>query len=151
MILEKLKAGIKNSKPVDFHGTTLNIRLLSEAEMQQCRLAAKAYSLLKELDEESDIIEKVLQQLFLAVSDEDGNKCADSLESFKGLITRGEREYLIEEYLFLESECLPSVPGMTEPEFSDILEEVKKNPSSIMNGSNIYMLKRLISYLENQQ
>jgi len=150
MILEKLKAGVKNSKPIDFHGTQLKIRLLSEAEMQRCRLDAKAYALHKELDEESEVIEKVLQQLYLALSDMAGNMCADTIDSFRKLITRGEREYLIEEYLQLESECLPSVPGMTAPEFDDILDEVKKNPNSVMNSSNIFTLKRLISYLERQ-
>lgn len=151
MILEKLKAGIKNTRPVDFHGTPLTIRLLSEGEMQQSRLEAQAYSKKKDLDEESEIIEKALRQLFIALSDEEGNKIAENIDSFRNLVTRGEREFFIEEYLFLERESLPSVPGMDQSEFQDILDEVKKNPDLVLNGSNIYTLKRLISYLENQR
>jgi hypothetical protein len=150
-ILEKLKAGVKNSKTSDFHGGILKIRLLSEAEMQQARMEAQAFVKKNSLDEESEMIEKAMRQLFMALSDEEDNKCTETIDSFRKLITRGEREYLIEEYLFLEQECMPSVPGMDNAEFQDILEEVKKSPDSVLNAGNIYTLKRLISYLESRQ
>lgn len=151
MILEKLKAGMKNSKSVDFHGETLKVRLLSEAEILQCRLDTMAFAKKRELDDESQAIENALRQIFVAFSDMDGNRCAENIDSFRDLLTRGEREYLVEEYLFLENECMPSVPGMDKAEFEDILEEVKKSPDSVLNASNIYTLKRLISYLGNRQ
>ena len=150
MILEKLKAGTNNSKTVPFLGETLKIRLLSEGEMAQARMEAQAYTKQKGLDEESELIEKVLRQLFIAVTDTDGNKLAENMDKFRLLVTRGEREYLIDEYLMLERDCLPSVPGMDDAEFEDILDEVKKSPDSILNSSNISTLKRLIRYLENR-
>jgi hypothetical protein len=151
MILEKLKAGTKNSKETDFHGVTLMIRLLSETEIQQCQIDTQFYAKKKELDEESKAVEGVLRQLFLAVTDLDGNKLAESIHQFRDLMIRVDREYLVEEYLQLEADCMPSVPRMERPEFEDILEQVKKSPDSIMNPSNIATLKRLTRYLENQR
>lgn len=149
MILEKLKAGIKNSRDICFHGTSLKLRLLSEAEITKCRLDTVAYSEKNKLDEESQATENARRQLFTVLSDTEGNRVAESIDSFRDLLTRGEREYLIEEYLFLENECLPSVPGMERAEFDDILELVKKSPESILSASNTATLRRLISYLES--
>ncbi|MBV5339186.1 MAG: hypothetical protein J0665_06450 [Deltaproteobacteria bacterium] len=151
MILEKLKAGTKNTRDINFHGIPLKLRLLSEAEILQCRLDTVAYAKKKELDEESQAAENARRQLFTVLSDTEGNRVADNIDSFRDLLTRGEREYLIEEYLFLENECLPSVPGMERAEFDDILELVKKSPESILSVSNTATLRRLINYLENQR
>ena len=151
MILERLKAGTRNSRTIDFHSGKLNIRLLSTAEIQQARIETLAYTKANDLDDESQTIENALRQLYLATSDEDGNRCAETVDSFRGLLTRGEREYLVEEYLFLENECMPSVPGLKKNEFEDLLAEVKKSPDSVLNASNIYTLKRVITYLESQQ
>lgn len=151
MILEKLKAGIMNTRDVGFHGITLKLRLLSETEIVQCRLDTLAYSVKNNLDEESQATENARRQLYIVLSDSEGNRVSDSIDSFRDLLTRGEREYLIEEYLFLENECLPSVPGMAQAEFDDILEQVKKSPESILSVSNTATLRRLINYLENQQ
>lgn len=151
MFLEKLKAGIKNSKELPFLGEKIRLRLLSEAEIQKCRTDAKRYADENGLDEESKDIEDVLRQLFTALSDEDGKPCAKNMDSFRELLTRVEREFLVEEYLLLEQECLPSVPGMDKAEFEEILAEVKKSPDSVMNASNIGTLRRLIRYLDSQR
>jgi len=148
MMLEKLKAGIKNTRDVNFHGATLKLRLLSESEILQCRLDTVAYAKKMDLDEESQATENARRQLFTVLSDSDGNRVADNIDSFRDLLTRGEREYLVEEYLFLENECLPSVPGMEQAEFDDILELVKKSPESILNALNTATLRRLTTYLE---
>jgi hypothetical protein len=148
--LEKLKAGVNNFRQIEFCGEMLKMRLLSESELQQCRSEAQAYAKVKQLDEESQFTEMALRQLFLAVTDNDGNKIADSLDSFRQLITRVEREFLIDEYLALEQDSLPSLPSMKDLEFEQILEEVKKSPDSVLNSSNTFTLRRLLSYLENQ-
>ena len=151
MMLEKLKAGTKNTRDVNFHGITLKLRLLSEAEILQCRLDTVAYAKNKDLDEESQATENARRQLFTVLSDTEGNRIAENIDSFRDLLTRGEREYLIEEYLLLENDCLPSVPGMERAEFEDILAMVKKSPESLLNASNTATLRRLTTYLENQR
>lgn len=151
MLLEKLKAGTKNTRDVNFHGITLKLRLLSEAEILQCRLDTGAYAKNKDLDEESQATENARRQLFTVLSDVEGNRVAENIDSFRDLLTRGEREYLIEEYLLLENDCSPSVPGMERAEFDDILEEVKKSPESILSASNTATLRRLVNYLEHQR
>ncbi len=152
-LIEKLKAGIKNSKEVPFYGGTLKIRVLSEDELQQCRIEANRYAIKNGLDEESLINEIAIRQLYLAVSanDVDGNKLADDIDSFRKFITRKEREYLIGEYLSLENECSPSLSVMTDEEFNKVLEEAKKDPFFLLSKSNTDLLRRLSVYLENRQ
>jgi len=151
MILEKLKAGTSNTRMVDFCGVTLKLRLLSEAEIQQCRVESQSYAKKKELDEENEAIENALRQLFVALSDQEGNRCAENIDSFRKLLTRVDREYLVEEYLLLEKDSWPSLPGMERPEFEEILEAVKKSPDSVLNSSNTSTLRRLIGYLESRR
>lgn len=150
-LLEKLKAGVKNSTETPFHGGTLKVRVLSEDELQQCRIEANRYAVKQELDEESLYNEIAVRQLYMAVSDKDGNKLASDIDSFRKLITRKEREYLIDEYLHLENECSPSLSVMTDEEFNRIVEEAKKDPFFILSRSNTDLLRRLIRYLENRQ
>lgn len=151
MMLETLKSGITNSKQINFYGATLKIRLLSESEITACRLDTIAYAKKHDLDEESQAVENVRRQLFLALSDLDNKPVAENVDKFRELLTRGDREYLVDEYLQFENECLPTTPGMEKIEFEDIMEQVKKSPESIMNSSNIALLRRLIMYLENQR
>ncbi|EKD36408.1 MAG: hypothetical protein ACD_75C01523G0010 [uncultured bacterium] len=151
MILERLKAGVKNTRDIAFHGTALKLRLLSEAEILNCRLDTLTYAEKNNLDEESQAIENARRQLFTVLSDAEGNRVAESIDSFRDLLTRSEREYLVEEYLLLENECTPSVPGMEKAEFNDILDLVKKKPESILSTSNTATLRRLIIYLESRQ
>lgn len=151
MILERLKAGVNNTRDISFLGTTLRLRLLTEAEILKCRLDTLTYAEKNDLDEESQAIENARRQLFTVLHDKEGNPVAESIDSFRDLLTRSEREYLVEEYLLLENECTPSIPGMEKPEFDDILEQVKKNPESILNPLNTATLRRLIIYLESQR
>lgn len=150
-LLEKLKAGIKNNKEVPFHGGVLKIRVLSEDDLQQCRVEANRYAIKNELEDESLINEIAIRQLYIAVSDADGNKLADSIDAFRKAITRKEREYLVDEYLSLENECSPSLSAMTEDEFNRIAEEAKKDPFFLLSRSNTGLLRRLIRYLESRQ
>jgi hypothetical protein len=150
MILEKLKAGTRNSREIPFHGMRLKARLLSEAEIQQSQVDAHAYATLKRLTDEGKAVESILRQLFMSVTDHDGNKLAENMDCFRDLLTRVDREYLVEEYLYLEAESMPTNPGMEPIEFNEILAQVKKSPDSILNASNISTLRRLVRYLESQ-
>lgn len=149
-LLEKLKAGIRNNRDVEFYNQNVVMRVLSEAEMQGCRTAAIDHATQKKLDQDSLMIEMVIRQLFLSLSDADGKPIADSLESFKGLLNREEREYFASKYLELEKECSPSFRAMTDEEYKKLEAEVKKDPFFLLSGSNIDSLKKLILYLENQ-
>lgn len=150
-LLEKLKAGIKNSKEIIFHDASLRMRILSEAELQQCRIDAQAYAAKKGMDEETLYGEIAVRQLYISLTDIDNNKITDSLENFRSGITRVEKEYFIDEYLSLEKEGSPSLSAINQAEFDSILIELKKSPNLVLNRSNINLLRRLIRFLENQQ
>lgn len=150
MTLEQLKAGISNSKEVTLCGGIFRMRVLSEGELLQCRADALKFAEKVGLDDEGVMIEQVLRQLYLALIDEDGKRASASVEKFKQSITRAERGYLVDEYLSLEQECSPALATMTEDEFNDILDGVKKSPDSFLNASNTGLLRRLARFLENR-
>jgi hypothetical protein len=147
VILEKLKAGTDNVREVPFFGASLRLRVLSEAQNLQARAAAQG----KDRDEEAYFVEVALRQLYAALSDQDGNPVADNFESFRKLVTRSEREYLIAAYLELEHDCSPSLDTMSAEEFEQVMAAVKKSPDSILNASNIVLLRRLVRYLESRR
>jgi hypothetical protein len=151
MDLERLKAGVANSRPVTLHGEILTLRVLTEAELLKCRADALAFIRKQELDEESLLVDNVLRQLYLALSDGEGNRLAPTVVAFKERLTRGEREYLVAEYLELERECAPDLDAMGEEEFEGLVEEVKKNPDMLLSPSSTDLLRRLLRYLACRQ
>lgn len=150
MNLEQLKAGVSNTKAVSFNGVDLRLRLLSEAELLQCRADALAFQQKNGLDDEGMVVDLVLRQLYLALDDGEGKRLAASVIEFKQQMTRPEREYFVTAYLELEKECSPSLQAMSMEEFETLREELKKNPDLILSTSNTGALKRLVRYLENQ-
>lgn len=151
MLLEKLKAGVNNRRTVPFHGAALTMRVLSESELQLCRSDAMEHAARLKLDDEGLYNEISLRQLFSCLTDPEGRRLAESMDSFRQHMSRTDREYLIDEYLALEKECSPSLEKMTEDEFAAILEDAKKNPDSLLSGSGIATLRRLVRYLESRQ
>lgn len=150
MLLEKLKAGVKNVRDVAFYGHVVRLRILSEDELQRCRTEAQTHAAKLKLDEEGTYAEIALRQLYLSLADPDGGRVAESADAFRRLVTRADREYLIAEYLALERECSPALAALTEEEFARIREDVKKNPDSILSGSNTALLRRLTAFLESR-
>ncbi len=151
LLLERLKAGTSNTTTVQFLGEDVTIRILSEAELQQCRAVGMKVIEAAELDDEALMVEIALQQLYLAVSDADGNRLAKTYAAFKALLSRSEREYLVGEYLELERACSPSLTTMTDEEFQALEMEVKKTPDLLLNASGIDLLKKLCRYLAGRQ
>jgi hypothetical protein len=149
MNLEQLKAGVNNSKDVSLCGGLFRLRVLSEAELLQCRADALKDAVRTGQDDEGTMVTQVLRQLYLALDDGEGKRPAASFGQFTRLITRAEREYLVDEYLSLERECSPALETMTEDEFNGILDGVKKSPDLFLNVSNTDLLRRLARYLEN--
>lgn len=150
-LLERLKAGVNNTRSVLFLGETLTLRVLSEAELQQCRSGAEQVRGSLGLDDETVMLETVLRQLYKAVTDSEGKALSETFDSFKAAISRSEREYLVDQYLELEQECSPCPEMLTVPEYEQLKEEVKKSPDMLLSPSSIALLKKLTAYLASQQ
>lgn len=149
-LLEKLKLGVDNTKMIPLMEEQIRLRVLTDDELLKCRADALAYAETLGLDAEGMTVDMAIRQLYKAATDVEGKPLAGTYEKFRGLLTRRWREYLIGEYLELERECSPSLDRLTEEEFEQLLEEVKKSPDLLRNSSNTNLLRRLARYLENR-
>jgi len=156
-LLTKLKAGRDILGSVEVNGVTLGIRILTEEDYQVAGLAADAL-LLKHNTElnmgTSEVFEqeKSIQLLTAALVDPETKKPVfASASQARETLTRDDKEYLSEKYLEHERTFSPSGRNLTEEEFVELLEEVKKNPSTPrLNALSGEWLRRLITSLVSQ-
>ncbi|MBN2427106.1 MAG: hypothetical protein JXK94_02090 [Deltaproteobacteria bacterium] len=155
-LLERLKAGIKNTKNIPFPGTDqeVTLRVLSNAELQEAHFAAERHFKKAEIEPGMTTIdayedEKTTQILFRALRDpeEPANGIASSASEFRGLLNRQEKDALVDEYTAFEMECSPRTEDMTEQEIGSLIEDVKKNPQTLGSVSNITTARKLIAFL----
>jgi hypothetical protein len=156
-ILTRLKAGRDVLGSVSVNGVDLGLRLLTDQDYQLAGLAAD--SLLAKADVEltlsnSDVFEaeKSLQLIALAVVDPVTKTpvFADPTQARETLI-RADKTLIIEKYLEHERKFSPSGLNLTEAEFAEVLEEVKKNPlTPRLNDLSGDSLRRLIATLVSQ-
>ena len=158
-LLERLKSGTGNLKTIKFPGTEddVMLKILSNAELQAAHFAAERLFKRLEIDTSMTTIdayedEKTAQILFRALRDpEDPSKgMANTIDEFKKLLTRTEKEVLVDEYSSFESECSPQVTQIGEQELEQLIEEIKKNPATLGSVSNIALARRLITFLVAQ-
>jgi len=159
-LLAKLKGGTRNVKTVKFPGTDINVvlRILSNQEIQDAVFAAeKLFDLAKlevkgsSLDAYED--ERSTQILFRALRDpEDPTKSfSATVAELRNLVSRAEKDVLISLYGEFERECSPGFSGMSNEEFEEIWEAVKKNAQILSSISDLSTLKGLLLYLASLQ
>lgn len=158
MLLEQLKQGVKNTRTINYPGTNqkITVRVLTDAEEQQAELAAERFFIdakipvaMHNIDDYQ--LEKTTRKLFAALSSPDGSPLCRTIDDFKRLITRPERDILVGEYNDLMDECSPSAAEMADDEFFALVDDVKKKPlMTIGSVSNLQTLRRLCMYLATQ-
>ncbi len=163
-LLEKLKAGTKNVKVIDWPGTEdkVGISILTEAETQEAafdteRLFKKHGIEYSFAVSDAYQAERNTQTLVRALVDPDkrdpkGNpvrlfKNADELRPSPGFVLA--KADLIDEFNAWDEECNPSAKTLTEKEYQELFEEVKKNPS-ILSDLSLRTLRGLIIYSANR-
>jgi hypothetical protein len=155
-LLEQLKAGTKNVKTISFPGTDQDVvlRILSNGELQAAHFAAERLFKRADIAPSMTTIdayedEKTTQILFRALRNpEDTSQgIAGSVDEFRSLLNRQEKDILVDEYNAFEGECSPQVAEMSEQEVERLIEEVKKNPGTLGSVSNITIARRLIAFL----
>ena len=156
-LLERLKLGAQAIAPVRLGDIGLGLRLLTEQDYMAAGMAANAA--MKAAGVELSVAtadlfedEKSSQLLALALIDpETRQPVAKSALSLREAITRAQRAELIEHYLEHEKAHSPSGRTLSNEEFSDLLEAVKKTPEMILTSdSSGETLKRLIISLASQ-
>lgn len=158
-LLEKLKAGTRNTKTIKFPGTSQDvlIKVLSNADLQDAAFATEMLFKSKGIEMSMSIVdayedEKTTQILYRALRDpiDQTKPITASIDEFKSLITKAEKDKLVDEYITLEQECSPNIDSMSEADMHAFLDELKKSPETLGNVSNIITARRLISFLVSQ-
>ncbi len=152
-LLEKLKAGKKNVKPVPWPGTdeTVGLAVLTEAEIQQAlfetekkfKAAGIEFSVATADAYQS---EQNTQLLALALLYEQGGRLFKNADELRPLLQPSVKDVLIDEFNAWQQECSPALARMSDAEFDKVFEEVKKNPSTL-NSLSLRTLRELITYL----
>jgi len=159
MLLERLKAGKKNKKTIKFPNTQEDvvISVLSESELQEAHFATERH--FKKNGIEASMVtvdayeaEKTTQVLFRALRDplDETKAIAKTIDAFRGLIERGEKDLLVDEYTSLELESNGGTETMTPDEMESFFDALKKRPEILGSVSSIGTARQLISYLASR-
>jgi len=159
-LLNKLKAGGAAIRRVTLprkegDGPELGLRVLTEADYLAAGLAGidtlraagheDANLANSELFEGSKVTELLARAL---VDPADGKPLAKNAAELRGVLTRADKVFLIDQYLDHEREFSPSEANMDGEAFAELLAEVKKNPATPrLSDSSSVTLKRLVRSL----
>ncbi len=153
-LLEKLKAGARNLRVIDFPGSDrkVGLRVLTNAESQAAFFAAAEHFEKRGVEIGADTIEAfedehTVQQLALALRDPDDpdTAFAKNADQLRALITRDEKSALVDEYTAFEQEVSPRAENLSEQELDELLDRLKKKPETL-SILNTFTLRRLLAY-----
>ncbi len=159
-LIEKLKAGNRNIKTIKFPGTESEIclKILSNAEIQEAVFASERRFKVEDIVVASSTLdayedERTTQILFRALRDPADSKkpFAGTVDELRKLLTKAEKDALVGEYEAFEQECAPQIAKMTNEQFDELWEALKKNPETTSNFLSSGVQKRLLLYLASRQ
>ncbi|WP_295756011.1 hypothetical protein [Undibacterium sp.] len=153
-LLARLKAGQSAIGCVHLGELEFGLRLLTEQDYMDASFAVDAAMKAANIElsmATSELFEseKSSQLLLRALVDVDANKpVASNAKQLREAISRDQKNLLIEAYLSHEKAYSPSERNMSDEDFAELIEEVKKNPTTpLLNDSSTVTLKRLITTL----
>lgn len=155
-LLAKLKSGKKNIKAINFPGTEkpAALQVLSNQDFQDAVFAAELKFKSSDiavtpstLDAYED--ERTTQVLFRALRDPDdpSKSFAGSVDELRKLVSKEEKEILVDEYNSFERESSPRFSQLSEEEFEKLWSDVKKSPQMFSSSLSSGTLRGLINYL----
>jgi hypothetical protein len=156
-LLQRIKLGTAATKLTMWPGTDRPIlmKILSQQDLQEAEFATErlfasekiTVNLVTSDEYES---ERATQTLYRCLRDPEKSAEAicPTLADFRRILTRTEKQVLIDEYLTFEKDNSPRPGNMTDDEFDKVLTEVKKNPAQTMLDSySTATQKKLITCL----
>ncbi len=160
-LLERLKAGKRNVRIIDFPGAAdarVALRVLSTQELQDAAIATEELFKARGVEIGVGVIdayqgERSTQILFRALRDpDDPNKpFAATVDELRGQLMRGEMDALEAAYSDFQAECSPDMAEMSAADFEKIWDELKKSPRAHMSGLSSATLRGLITFLASRQ
>lgn len=156
-LLTKLKAGGAALRRVTLprkegEAPELGLRVLTEADYLEAGLAAietlRAHGHEDANVANSELFEQAKGTELLAralVDPQSGEPLTKNAGELRGVLTRADKVFLIEQYLDHEREFSPSEANMDGEAFAQLLDEVKKNPATHrLSDFSSVTLRRLV-------
>jgi len=140
---------------IKFPGTDQNaaLRVLSNADIQDAVFATENHFKTKKMEISTTTIEayedeNTTQVMFRALRNPDNpdQPFATSVDELRSLLTRDEKDILVEQYNEFEKEVSPSTETLTNAEMDDLFATLKKKPET-GSALNSATLRKLIIYL----
>lgn len=157
-LLEKIKAGVKNDKLINFPGLDVEVKIKVPTcqDSSDARLAAdkiyEGFSIGVHNADDYDF-EKTVQLLYRCIIDPETNKpLFRNITEFRHSLTPEIIDYFDSELFSFQQDVSPNPNNMSDEEFDTLLERVKKNvKEELGNISSLHTAKRLIVTLANQR
>lgn len=153
-LLARLKAGRSALRHVKLGDVEFALRILTEQDYLDAGVEALEAMKARGLDfgmASADLFEaeKATQLLMRALVDpQSGTPVALSPKQLREALSSQDKTWLIERYIDHEKVYSPSERHMTEEQFAELLETVKKTPETArLNDSSSATLRRLITSL----
>jgi hypothetical protein len=158
-LIEKLKAGKKNTKVIKYPGTDEDVcmQILSNEDLQAAAFATEHHFKqagieVNQVTMDSYDDERTTQILFRVLREPADPKkgIAATVDELRRHITQEEKEVLVREFSEFRQECSPDFRGMSNEEFETLWKDLKKNPETLLSFSSSTMLKGLLLYLASR-
>lgn len=157
-LIEKLKAGKRNTRTITWPGRTEKImfQILTEQEVEEAQFEVERRFKSQGIEFSAstvDAYQAAQNTAFLARAIVDPEtskrmfKSTDELAQLPGFAAA--KQIFIEEFNALDKECNPSLKTISEEEYEKLFTEVKKTPSTL-NSLNSTMLIGLLGYLASR-
>jgi hypothetical protein len=156
-LLQRIKMGAEATKLMPWPGTDRQIlmRILSQADLQEAEFATERLFTSEKISvnlvtSDEYEAERATQTLYRVLRDPEKrtDPICPTITEFRRLLTRREKQVLIDEYLTFEKDVSPRPENLSDDEFDRILAELKKTPDMITSASySTATLKKLITCL----
>jgi len=156
-IIAKLRDGIDKIKTVHIGDVTVGLKALRHNHYHEAQMTvSKAYQAeevrvgMHNIDDFE--MDKEDQYLLMTVVDvETGILIFDDVQTLRESLNKATRDSLLAEAEEWQEECSPNLSNLSEEEFDEVLEQVKKKPDqATLNELNLHTLKKLVHTLASQ-
>lgn len=147
-LLHKIKNGKKNTKLVEFPGSTTKVALviLSSNEITQAKVASDAYILEKKISGDT-YMDMAFQQeiIFRALRDKDNleNRLADNIDEIRALEVN-ELAYLQVQYNLFQQENSPFLSAVTEEQLDILKKTLEIMSLKDLSGESLVALRSFL-------
>jgi hypothetical protein len=154
-LLQRLKAGTANVKRIKWPGSEAEvaIRVANSNDELAASTATDKYFKAEGIDVNAQNLEVYLserntQLLYRCIADPETGEALGTITEFRGLLTQGVRDVLVDEFAAWQKECSPNPDNTPPEEYDRLVAMVKKNVEVIdTKVSSISLARRLLRSL----